>query len=157
ALGLTFQPRPPYYLLRTPTLDRQDLFGLMQEAQDVFGVEFDAQPPPVLDLPEAADLAPIWRVDLDRPSPPAPAPAGRAQAFTLGLRAADFDVRRREAAALVRRLLDDNPFTTLQVVLDATDQRTPAALSPRTLEALTAACQDHPTYLDRYYALQPGR
>src|SRR6202043_2323565 len=47
-LGLTFQPRPPYYLLRTPTLAREDLFQLLQEAEELFGVEFDAQQAPVL-------------------------------------------------------------------------------------------------------------
>src|SRR5207253_9074476 len=46
-LGLKFQPRPPYYVLRTPTLGREDLYRLMQEAQDLFDIEFDAQPPPV--------------------------------------------------------------------------------------------------------------
>src|SRR5208283_1451056 len=44
-LGLEFQPRPPYYVLKTPTLDLEDLYGLMEEAQDVFGIVFD-------DLPE---------------------------------------------------------------------------------------------------------
>src|SRR5262245_22508619 len=29
-LGLIHQPRPPYYVLKTPRLDRTDLFGLMQ-------------------------------------------------------------------------------------------------------------------------------
>src|SRR5437764_11602724 len=52
-LGLTFQPRPPYYVLQTPTLSREDLFGLMHEAQDLFSIEFDAQPAPELGL--AAD------------------------------------------------------------------------------------------------------
>jgi hypothetical protein len=32
-----------------------------------------------------------------------------------------------------------------------------AGLSPRVLEMLTAACQERPTYLDKFYALQPGR
>ena len=45
-LGLEYQPRPPYYVLKTPTLDLEDLYGLMEEAQDVFGIVFDALPPP---------------------------------------------------------------------------------------------------------------
>src|SRR5205085_10752431 len=61
-LGLRYQPRPPYYLLRTPTLAREDLYGLVQEAQDLFGIEFDAQPPPVLHA-DAPDVQ-LWRVDL---------------------------------------------------------------------------------------------
>ncbi|MEI8374883.1 MAG: radical SAM protein [Planctomycetota bacterium] len=43
-LGLEYQPRPPYYVLKTPTLDLEDLYGLMEEAQDVFGIVFDAWP-----------------------------------------------------------------------------------------------------------------
>ncbi|MGO9112265.1 MAG: B12-binding domain-containing radical SAM protein, partial [Thermoguttaceae bacterium] len=45
-LGLEYQPHPPYYVLKTPTLDLEDLYGLMEEAQDVFGIVFDALPPP---------------------------------------------------------------------------------------------------------------
>ncbi|HEV3258213.1 MAG TPA: radical SAM protein [Gemmataceae bacterium] len=161
-LGLSFQPRPPYYLLRTPSLAREDLYGLMQEAQDLFGIEFDAQPPPVLDADAPAAGDRLWRVDLDAPDPAAPPPAERwAQAFTLWLRAADFGARRAVAANLVRRVLDANPFTTLQVVLEPHPRASAAAVQracpPSLLDALTAACQSSPTYLDRYYALQPGR
>jgi radical SAM superfamily enzyme YgiQ (UPF0313 family) len=158
-LGLTYQPRPPYYVLRTPALDRTDLYGLMQEAQDLFGLEFDAQPPPVLDLGEEARR--VWRVDLDGERPPAPAPEKRAQAFTLWLRSAHFGRHRAEAARLVRQALADNPFTTLQVVLEPTGTLTPARareqLDPRWLASLLVVCQEVPTYLDKFYALQPGR
>jgi radical SAM superfamily enzyme YgiQ (UPF0313 family) len=160
--GLAFQPRPPYYLLRTPTLDRQDLYGLMQEAQDLFAIEFDAQPTPVLDFARDTGLEQTWRVDLDATPRASPPPLDqRAQAFTLWLQAARLDARRQEAAACIRRLLDDNPFTTLQVVLEPAGH--PAAtvieqvFRPWLLETLLAACQVRPTYLDRYYALQPGR
>jgi radical SAM superfamily enzyme YgiQ (UPF0313 family) len=161
-LGLTFQPRPPYYLLRTPALDRGDLFALMQEAQELFEIEFDAQPPPVLEFPGSSRLECAWRVNLDAPGQGTPpAPERRSQAFTLWLQASDFGARRREAAALIREVLDANPFTTLQVVLEpAPGVATPAlprTLIPRLVEALTAVCQGRPTYLDRYYALQPGR
>src|SRR5437764_14314450 len=47
-LGLAFQPRPPYYLLQTPLLSRVELYQLMQEAQELCDIEFDAQPEPVL-------------------------------------------------------------------------------------------------------------
>jgi len=39
-LELEYQPRPPYYVLKTPTLDLQDLYDLMEEAQEVFGIVF---------------------------------------------------------------------------------------------------------------------
>jgi radical SAM superfamily enzyme YgiQ (UPF0313 family) len=155
-LGLTFQPRPPYYLLRTPTLDRQDLFGLMQEAQELFGIEFDAQPEPVLDF-TPGPLSPLHLVDLDGVEEAAPPPELRTQAFTLWFQARDFGVRTREAARCITEVLEVNPFTTLQVILDLTDTRPQCALPPATLEHLFAACQVRPKYLDRYYALQPGR
>ena len=40
-LGLEYQPHPPYYVLKTPTLELDDLYMLMEEAQEVFGIIFD--------------------------------------------------------------------------------------------------------------------
>jgi radical SAM superfamily enzyme YgiQ (UPF0313 family) len=155
SLGLAYQPRPPYYVLHTPTLDRTDLYGLMQEAQDLFGVEFDAQPRPVLD-PAGADR--VWRVDLDGDPALGPTADQRAQAFTLWLCSADFRGRRARAESLVREVLDANPFTTLQVVLEPSGgEGVEDQLRPPFLGALLAVCQERPTYLDKFYALQPGR
>lgn len=156
ALGLRYQPRPPYYVLETPTLGRGELYGLMREAQDLFGVEFDAPPPPVLDFPDGPP-ARVWRVDLDGEAGDPPPAAGRAQAFTLWLRGSRLDRRWAAAAALVRRLLEDNPFTTLQVVLEPTGGDPRAGVTPGLLQELAAACQERPTYLDQFYALLPGR
>jgi radical SAM superfamily enzyme YgiQ (UPF0313 family) len=159
-LGLTYQPRPPYYVLRTPTLDRTALFGLMQEAQDVFEVEFDASPPPVLEFAET-DRDRIWRIDLDAPAPSPPAPAKRAQAFTLWLRSRNLLRHRAVIGGLIRDLLRTNPFTTLQVVLEPTgcvdDGAVNDALDPAFLDSLLAACLENPTYLDKFYAILPGR
>jgi radical SAM superfamily enzyme YgiQ (UPF0313 family) len=159
ALGLRYQPQPPYYVLDTPTLSRTDLYGLMQEAQELFDIEFDAQPPPVLDFDGAADPVRVWRVDLDVELPESPPlPENRAQAFTLWLRAAEFAPHRAAIVQCVQRVLADNPFTTLQVVLEPTDGEAAArGLPPRLLNDVTVACQQNPTYLDRFYALQPGR
>ncbi|MBV9125277.1 MAG: B12-binding domain-containing radical SAM protein [Planctomycetes bacterium] len=159
-LGLVHQPRPPYYVLQTPALARTDLFGLMQEAQDLFDLEFDAQPAPVLDF-GAGDQDRVWEVDLDRTERPEPPPAERrAQAFTLWLRSARFGHHGREAAGLIRGLLESNPFTTLQVVLEPVGalgpEVVPQEVGSRLLGNLMAACLANPTYLDKYYALQPG-
>ena len=169
-LGLRYQPWPPYYVLQTPSLDVDDIYALMEEAQEAFGVEFDALPPPRLDL---LDERSVCRIDLDaekgdggrtaerslarsgkKPSgtllPPSP-----SLAFTLWLRSSDFHRRRREAAEQIDRLLTDNPHTTLQVVLEPTGD--PDRLTVETLELLLATCYKTTTYLDRYYSLQPGR
>ena len=45
--GLQFQPRPPYYVLKTPTIDLATMYELMEEAEEIFDTEFDALPSPV--------------------------------------------------------------------------------------------------------------
>jgi len=159
SLGLSFQTRPPYYVLRTPTLNAADIFDLLAEAQEIFELEFDAPPAPMLALEARGRLHRAWHVDLDAPAEAVP-PARRAQAFTLWLRSNNFAARRAEAALLIRRLLADNPFTTLLVVLDpkeSTATSVRASINPETAAALLEACQEQPTYLDKYYALHPGR
>jgi len=147
-LGLRFQPRPPYYVTRTPALTTSDLFGLLQEAQEVFETEFDAPAPPALDrLPDDA----IWRIDLDNHSHQPPSYLSR-QAFTIWFRGSDLDRHRQAIESAVRQTLARDPFTTLQVVLEPESALPSSAL----LEAISAACNAHPTYLDKYYALQPG-
>lgn len=155
-LGLTHQPWPPYYVLKTPTLDVGRMYELMDEVQEAFGAEFDPLPPPRLAAPDEQTL-PVrgCRVDLDRETRPLPPAADRAQGFTLWLRSADFHQRRREAAELIGRLLSDNPHTTLQIILEPTAD--PVRLTAETLELLLAACYRTTTYLDRYYSLHPGR
>ena len=181
-LGLRYQPWPPYYVLETPTLCMEDIYRLMEEAQEAFGVEFDALPPPRLD---SLDPQSVWRIDLDvtesatenltegkRNSRGLTAAGGAGTnadtlretlspgyspslAFTLWLRSTDFDRQRQKAVEQIERLLADNPYTTLQVVLEPTGD--PERLSAETLESLLAACYRTTTYLDRYYSLQPGR
>jgi radical SAM superfamily enzyme YgiQ (UPF0313 family) len=158
-LGLIHQPRPPYYVLKTPHLSRTDLFELMQEAQQLFGIEFDAQAQPVLDFSGSEQ---VWCVDLDSAVPPGPPPPrSHAQAFTVWLRSARLGRHGRAMATLVNALLEMNPFTTLQVVLQPTGEPTPEEVQRevgvRLLSELMAACQASPTYLDKYFALQPGR
>src|SRR5262249_45262310 len=126
-----------------------------------FDIEFDAQPPPVLDFSGNRDAS-LWQVDLDRFETQAPLPAHRrAQAFTLWLRSCDLDAHRAEIASLISCVLHAKPFTTLQVVFDAGQEKDSLAirrsLSPRLLDVVTDACQSRPTYLDKFYALQPGR
>lgn len=152
-LGLRYQPWPPYYVLQTPTLDMEDIFQLMEEAEEAFGVEFDAMPPPQLDT---LDPQGVCRVDLDATENALIAlPLSPTLAFTLWLCSADFPRRTRKAIELIERLLADNPHTTLQVVFEPTGD--PERLTPETLEFCLAACYRKTTYLDRFYSLQPGQ
>jgi len=155
ALGLVYQPRPPYYVLQTPTLRRQEMFQLLQEAQDVFDMEWDPLPPPVLDMDKPSDLTHSLRIDVSHAPLNLHRVDSSAQAFTLWLRSADFQRDRGACCRWIDKLLEANPFTTLQVVLEP--QGDPRRLTPVVLGELWEVCQRRPTYLDRFYALQPGR
>src|SRR5581483_3065201 len=115
-LGLVHQPRPPYYVLRTPTLRREDLFELMREAQDLFAMDWDALSPPTLAFDDEPGR--VWRVDLDCEDVPSFPVEQRLQACTLWLRSEMLHTRTQRCQALIREILDANPFTTLQVVLE---------------------------------------
>lgn len=161
-LGLEFQSRPPYYALRTPTLEIQDLYGLMQEAEEMFETEFDPLPPPEIQLSDAdlgmPGLVREWSIDLDLPESdrdPEPPASRRAQAFSLRLRAHELRRHAREMTGIVSRLLDDNPHSTLQVVLEPLAE--PQAVTVELLEALRRACFSTTSYLDRFYSMAPGR
>ena len=155
ALGLRYQPRPPYYVLSTPRLSLEEIVSLVEESQQRFGVEFDPLPAPVLEPPQGAgDAQRMVRVDLDGPPYELPGPERRAQTFAIWLRARDFHLRRAEAAELVGRLLADNPHGTLQVIVEPTgevDGRLDAVL-----DTIHEACFRSTSYLDRYYSLTGG-
>ena len=160
-LGLEFQDRPPYYVLKTPTLDLPQMFELMQEAQELFETEFDPMPEPAIGSSDCerrfkcSHARSIWTHRDRRRRSMLPPAAARSQAFTLRLRSADFDRQRASAEAIVAQLLEENPYTTLQLILEPTAD--PQSLSPATLESLLAVCFRNPTYLDRFYSVLPGR
>lgn len=159
ALGLRHQPRPPYYVLGTPTLELGAMIELMQEAQDAFGIEFDPLPPPTIEWPRGGPVDREATVDLDGPGKELPAADRRSLAFRLRLRSSDFGARRSAACQLVRRILSDSPHTTLEVVLEpAPGPKGDLArtLPPSVLAAIADLCQETPSYLDRFFALQPG-
>jgi len=154
-LGLIFQPRPPYYVRSTPTMTQQDLFMLMEEAAEVFDIEWDPVPEYRSQKPGARsqngmviDLAVVDEVVM----PPA---RERRQVYTLWFRSPDFEAHGRRACRVVKQLLDESPFTTLQIILEPTGS--PYSITSDVLGDLWSACQEQPSYMDRYYAMQPGR
>jgi hypothetical protein len=102
----------------------------------------------------------VLYVDLDD-GPCAVETSACSQAFTVWLRSAKPAAHTAQITGLLREVLSANPFTTLQVVLDFGDDLSAAdiesQLTPAFLEDLAAVCHESATYLDRYYALQPGR
>ena len=166
-LGLEFQTTPPYYVLKTPTLDLADLYQLMREAEELFDTEFDPLPEPqipsiaqtIVDRPQCH----AWQIDLDAESgvevgsaesmPSLPPPDQRSQAFTLWLRADDFRPHFEAAKKLIEQLLDENPNTTLQILLEPGDA---TSITPDLLADLQRVCYRRTTYLDRFYSILPG-
>jgi radical SAM superfamily enzyme YgiQ (UPF0313 family) len=154
-LGIEFQPRPPYYALRTPDLSLDEIRALQLEAEDVFGVEFDPPGPPVLDvegLTEAPD-GPMRALVLDLDGAPNPAlPRSTSLAFTLWLRTRNPYSQLNRAAGAVRALLRPNPFTTLQLVIE-TGGEFPLDVFTG-LRAASARSEN--SYLDRFFEFTPS-
>ena len=152
--GLQFQPRPPYYVLKTPTIDLATMYELMEEAEEIFETEFDALPSPVESHRQADGREPMAEhrnlfflghsVDFDHPeNDPLPPAAQRSGAFELHLRSSDFRQHRDEACRLIRQLLDDNPHSTLRIVLEPTGD--PSVLTMSFLQAIRTACLKEPS------------
>lgn len=161
-LGLRFQPRPPYYVLETPTLQLEHFYGLMSEAEEIFEREFDSHGAPDL-LSHGEKCATTGAVrshllDLDLPESarsPLPTASARSQAFALWLKGSRFKPHRGFVCDVISRLLRDNPHSTLQIVIEPTAD--PREVTPGFLEALREACLGQTSYLDRFYAILPGR
>ena len=153
-LGLVYQHRPPYYVLETPTLSTSQMYELMAEAEDAFETEFDPLPEPVVKESGVRSQESIVNLH-DSIDYQFPVSGKRTQAFTLWLQSSDFHGHRQRAAGLIEQLLEENPFTTLQIVLEPTGER--ERLTAATCETLLRAAFRKPTYLDRFYSVQPGR
>jgi hypothetical protein len=153
-LGLNYQPRPPYYVIETPTLTTGDLYTLMAEAQDIFDTQWDPFPEPKLEFDSPLPICECIHIDLDSSErPPLPTPARRAQALTLWFSSQDFSHHGNEMTACVRQLLADNPHSTLQMLLEPLDHAD--SLTGELLEQMLEAAYASPSYLDRYYSLNP--
>ena len=152
--------------MKTPTLDFSQMHELMSDAQEMFDIEFDPWEEPRLEFSDdetwpreiasdGSSLLMTWRVDLDEPEL-APPPALRmAQAFTVLLRGSDLHARRETAARAVAQVVELNPHGTFQIVCEPTgDAR---CVTPELIDKLLAAAFETTSYLDRFYAVMPGR
>lgn len=158
-LGLQHQDRPPYYVWKTPALDNVQMYDLMVEAQEKFDIQFDPMPPPTLAFPDYSDLGLVaqTRFDLERTADPVeglPPAEVRSQTFMLWFAAETWQGRAEGIEQAVRRCLEENPFTTLQVVLEPVGD--PRGITPELLEGILRVCFAKPTYLDKFYAVLPN-
>jgi radical SAM superfamily enzyme YgiQ (UPF0313 family) len=173
ALGLKYQMRPPYYVLRTPTLDVERMYRLMEEAQQALDIEFDAPALPFENEHRAGEVIPAHQsesvgnrcdgitpaarflmIDLDNPAVELPQANDFDLVTTLLLRSANFS----QVESLVVRVVTDavrtNPHITLQIVLEP--RREPTQLRAEMVSKIVEACYSSTSYLDRYYSLHPG-
>ncbi|MBK8975555.1 MAG: B12-binding domain-containing radical SAM protein [Planctomycetes bacterium] len=156
-LGITFDPRPPYFVESTPTLSGDDIDALLAEAEDVFDCTFDPTPPPWLPAADDTGCTPVTCVafDLDR-EPAALAqwrpPACAAHVFTLRFHAAEPFEHLPGMVAAVRALLADDPFTLLHVAIETGDE-----FPLDVIDALRAAAvRTERVYLERWLREPPG-
>jgi radical SAM superfamily enzyme YgiQ (UPF0313 family) len=187
ALGLKYQPRPPYYVLQTPTLSLEDMYELMEEAQEAFELEYDPAPPPQLDIPEpASGPVAVSRIDLDeKGDSPHLCEAGHRpkvgrgpfrQMGTVPFFGSSTELppapRRAQAFTLWLRSADFHArrqaaAQLIRQVLTDNPHTTldvilepaaePERLTTPVLEACLEACHPSATYLDLYYSLHPNR
>jgi hypothetical protein len=154
-LGLKYQTRPPYYVYETPTLQTADLYTLMEDAQEVFDSEWDPFPDPQLEFADSA--RPInclrWDLDLNPSLEDMPKPAQLAQALAVWFTATDFAPHMAAIEHVCSHLLAANPHSTLQIVLEP--KANYQQLKPQWIERLLRVCYQNPSYLDRYYSLNP--
>ncbi len=153
-LGLEFQSRPPYYVLRTPTLSLDDMLGLLEESEEIFQTEFDPLPPVSLDINHHQSLPAVYHFDFtENGTQSLCAPECVAQAFTLWFHTLDAYRDLPQMSDIVREFLSRNPFSTLQIVIETARQ-----FPFDVFEGLRAAW-DRPenVYLDRFYEFTPGR
>jgi radical SAM superfamily enzyme YgiQ (UPF0313 family) len=153
-LKLTYDPRPPYNVISTPTFPEEEFRSALLQCEEVFDIELDYIPPPSLvdraadmvTAPEHARYISKWIVDpgkresvgiLDQVVPRATDP------FTFWFRGA-FD--EKVMLELLREFAQANPHAVVHVVLEFRD---PPRLS-FLREALEVTA--HPElYLNRSY------
>jgi len=152
-LGLRFQPRPPYYVLETPTLQSSDLYELMADAQEVFDTEWDPFSDPKLHFDESSDVVECVKMDLDVGLQSLPPAGKRAQALTLWFQAEQFDQHVEAMKQTITQVLLDCPHSSMQVILEPSGD--PTQVTSQCVEQLLETCYRHPNYLDRYYSLNP--
>ncbi len=138
----------------------------MEEAGEVFESEWDPFPEPKLsgfqvdESPTNPSPIDLVHVNLDADSIQAdggysiPEPRRLAQAMTLWFAGADWKGKRKAVVTTVSKVLQANPHSTLQVVLEPT--AAPEMVTPELTNHLLATCFAEPNYLDRYYSLHPG-
>jgi hypothetical protein len=129
SLGLSYDPKPPYYVRETPTFPRDAFAQALDECEHVLDMEIDYFPPPSLvdrgpDLirgPEDVSCASKWILDPLNPSVVRLTPRvmeRAANCFTLWFRGRSGVRCEKAMLAVLGEFVRYNPHAVLRVVVE---------------------------------------
>ncbi len=156
SLGLSYMPRPPYWVLETPTLPQEEVFAALTEAEDLLGIEYFRPIPP-----RFASSRGGWTSFADLGDPRAfralrEAPERIASDLTLLVPGAMLrkTAALRDLEALGRLLLEKNPFTLFKLVAEEDGGPLPPAAESIQEAFFNPA---HPVNRGRYFQVDAQR
>jgi radical SAM superfamily enzyme YgiQ (UPF0313 family) len=129
-LGLTYSPRPPYYVTSTPTFSNESLSELLLEFEQRFDVELDAIPLPSLidrgpEVLSDADESPYiskWIIDMTAAKDPFhqidTVLSNATDPFTIWLRGPVDRCTEDQMVSMLSEFRDANPHAVLHIVLE---------------------------------------
>lgn len=158
-LGLDYDPRPPYYVRKTPSWSIDDIRLAFLECESALDMTIDHTPgPSLVDRGQGIidDLRDInwfskWIINLGSKVPSNELVIGVAQKmsnyFTLWFRAGDPDEHMGPTLRIVETLSRANPHCHIEIVLEFD-----AATKAGALDALMEAGAEPAVYLNKYFA-----
>jgi len=129
-LGLTFDPRPPYYVRSTPTFPAGEFRSALEECERILEMELDyIQPPSLVDSgpnlttgPEDRPYISKWIVDPARTEQWRPilgrVVACAADPFTIWFRGCDAQRAEQGMLEMLEEFASRNPHSVMAVVLE---------------------------------------
>ncbi|MEW6533066.1 MAG: radical SAM protein [Thermodesulfobacteriota bacterium] len=129
-LGLTYEPRPPYYVRSTPTFTQESIQASLLQCEEVFDMEMDHIPlpslvdhgPEVIGRPDRADYISKWILDpSEEPSwrPLLDAVISRASdPFTFWFRGSSSHRAEEAMVKILSQFCSGNPHAVLHVVAE---------------------------------------
>lgn len=129
SLGLSYDPKPPYYVYETPSFPRDAFAQALEECERIFDMEIDYIAPPSLTDrgtglvggPEDGPYVSKWIVDLLDPSVPRLLQRVLKRAtdpFTLWFRARSAQRAEKAMLGLLAEFVRHNPHAVLRVVVE---------------------------------------
>lgn len=147
--GLSYDPAPPYRVLRTSHFDADSLRASLLDAEERLGRRLDELPRPHL-VREASEPTDVLQIEVDRAESLGRAGEPAAQHVALWLHGRDLFARRDVIWRALDQRLAVDPYATLDVVL-CPEHEFPLDLLDSIRQKLAAAT---PSYASRVLALR---